>query len=211
MESLLALYSKERFRLQELAFTDTPSGEYLKPVFGEGPCSPQLMFIGEAPGAEETRLGKPFVGKAGMQLDTLLKIAGIERSCIYITNAVKYRPVVRKQKSCSNRTPTRDEIAISMELLMAEIRIVKPLVIATLGNVPLLSVMTLAGEIKRTVGELHGKLYPLQIDGRKLMLFPLYHPASVIYNRALGPVMESDVRALRTAADGLLSRRLTNE
>jgi DNA polymerase len=210
MESLSVLYAKERLRLSELAVTDTPSGEYLRPVFGEGPFSPQFMLIGEAPGAEETRLGKPFVGKAGLQLDSLLKEAGIERTCIYITNAVKYRPVLRKQKTCSNRTPTRDEIAMSMELLMAEICLVNPLVIATLGNVPLLSVLTLAGEHSRTVGEIHGKPYPIRVGSRDVMLFPLYHPASVIYNRSLRPVLESDVRALKKAADGLLSGRLIN-
>jgi DNA polymerase len=210
MEALSSLYAKERLRLLELAAADSPSGEYLRPVFGEGPGSPQLMFVGEAPGAEETRLGKPFVGKAGIQLDALLKEAGIERTCIYITNAVKYRPVLRKQKTCSNRTPTRDEIAVSMELLMAEISIVNPLVVATLGNVPLLSVLTIAGEVKRSVGELHGRPCPLRIGGRDVMLFPLYHPASVIYNRSLRPVLESDVRALKKAADGLLSGRLIN-
>ncbi|OQB23356.1 MAG: Uracil DNA glycosylase superfamily protein [Firmicutes bacterium ADurb.Bin182] len=211
MDPLFTLYAKERLRLQELAKTDMPPGEYLRPVFGQGPPNPQFMFIGEAPGAEETRLGKPFVGKAGMQLDALLKSAGIERSCAYITNAVKYRPVLRKQKGCSNRTPTADEIAISMELLLAEICIVKPLVIATLGNVPLLSVLTLAGEKKRTVGETHGKLFSVSLGGRKRMLFPLYHPASVIYNRSLGRVMETDAHALKTAADGLISGRLKYE
>ena len=211
METLKALYTKERFRLHELAYVDTPEGEYLNPVFGQGPYCPQIMFIGEAPGAEEARLGKPFVGKAGVQLDYLLKVAGIERSCIFITNAVKYRPVCRKPKSCANRTPTRDEIAASMELLMAEIILVKPLVIATLGNVPLLSVMTLACEAKRTIGEMHGKPYPVKIGERKLTLFPLYHPASVIYNRSLQSVQESDVRALKSAADAFISRRATNE
>jgi DNA polymerase len=97
-----------------------------------------------------------------------------------------------------------------MELLMAEICLVNPLVIATLGNVPLLSVLTLAGEPRRTVGEIHGKPYPLRVASRDVMLFPLYHPASVIYNRSLRPVLESDVRALKKAADELLAGRLVN-
>ena len=86
-EKLSALYAAERARLHAAASRGR-TGEYEAPVFGEGPLHPRLMLLGEAPGAEETRLGRPFVGKAGKNLNMLLALAGITRTCVYVTNAV---------------------------------------------------------------------------------------------------------------------------
>lgn len=193
---LTKAYEIERERLMHLAETDTPEGEYASPVFGEGRLGSTVLFIGEAPGAEEARLSRPFVGRAGKQLDALLLAAGIERDLTYVTNVVKYRPVVRSARSVRNRTPKESEIAAALPLLKTEIELLSPLTVVTLGNVPLRAVLRLAECEYRTVGELHGKPLPLVICGRQLVLFPLYHPASGIYNRALLPVMEADVRSL---------------
>ena len=156
-------------------------------VFGEGPVRPKLMLIGEAPGEQESIQGRPFVGKAGK----ILELAGLAREEIYISNAVKIRPTrVGKTGRISNRPPTKEEIALFRPWLIAEIEMVAPRVLATLGNVPLHAV---TGE-KTTIGQAHGRM---GIAGETGMpLFALYHPASLIYNRALTDVYERDVRVL---------------
>ena len=161
-------------------------------VFGEGPLHPKLMLIGEAPGEQETLMGRPFVGKAGKNLDHFLELAGMRREEIYISNAVKIRPTkTGKTGRISNRPPTKEEIALFRPWLLREIDLVAPQVIATLGNVPLYAV---TGDRRLTIGEAHGRVMEAGETGRRL--FALYHPASLIYNRALEPVYEQDVRAL---------------
>ena len=161
-------------------------------VFGEGPQKPKLMLIGEAPGEQETLQGRPFVGKAGQNLDHFLALAGLRREEIYISNAVKLRPTkTGKTGRLSNRPPTKDEIALFRPWLLREIDLGAPQVIATLGNVPLFAV---TGDKRLTIGEAHGRAMEAGETGR--LLFALYHPASLIYNRALEPVYEQDVRAL---------------
>ena len=160
-------------------------------VFGEGPQRPRLMLIGEAPGEQETLQGRPFVGKAGQNLDHFLALAGLCREEIYISNAVKLRPTkTGKTGRLSNRPPTKDEIALFRPWLLREIAEVAPQMIATLGNVPLRAVTGRS----LTIGEVHGQVIDAGETG--LPLFALYHPASLIYNRALSDVYEQDVRAL---------------
>ena len=160
-------------------------------VFGEGPQKPKLMLIGEAPGEQETLQGRPFVGKAGQNLDHFLALAGLSREEIYISNAVKLRPTkTGKTGRLSNRPPTKDEIALFRPWLMREIEEVAPGMIATLGNVPLRAVTGRS----LSIGEVHGQVLDAGETG--LPLFALYHPASLIYNRSLTDVYEQDVRAL---------------
>ena len=167
-------------------------------VFGEGPREPVLMLIGEAPGEQETLLGRPFVGKAGKNLDRFLELAGLERGEIYISNTVKLRPTkTGKTGRISNRPPTKDEIALFRPWLIREIDLICPRMIATLGNVPLQALTA----TKQTIGEVHGRVIPAGETG--LPLFALYHPASLIYNRSLEGVYESDVRALALKLRGL--------
>ncbi|MDR1619057.1 MAG: uracil-DNA glycosylase [Clostridiales bacterium] len=194
--ALLAAYEGERMRLARLGAQTDKEGIFAAPVFGDGPLSPRLMLIGEAPGAEEVAARRAFVGKAGRQLDKLLAQSGICRADIYITNAVKYRPVTVSEKSMRNRTPSSKEARDALELLGTEIGILRPAIIATLGNVPLGALLALAGEKRRAIGELHGQAVKLNVAGHETVLFPLYHPASVIYNRALLPTCENDARRL---------------
>lgn len=160
-------------------------------VFGEGPDHPVLMLIGEAPGEQESLQGRPFVGKAGKNLDHFLELAGLCREEIYISNAVKIRPTkISKTGRVSNRPPTKEEIALFRPWLIREISEIRPRMIATLGNVPLGAV---TGS-KQTIGQVHGTIVPAGETG--LPLFALYHPASLIYNRSLESVYEQDVRTL---------------
>ncbi|MDL2257787.1 uracil-DNA glycosylase [Eubacteriales bacterium OttesenSCG-928-K08] len=192
-QQLQNLYEKERKRLLT---KEEPAGMYDLPVFGEGSLSPFLVLIGEAPGAQEAQTGHPFVGKAGRQLDELLNLAGIAREDVYITNAVKYRPVTITRSGKKNRTPGKAEVSEGLPLLEKEIAILKPTCVVTLGNTPLGALLTLANEKKHTIGELHGQALQINLQGQQTVLFPLYHPASTIYNRELLPTCEEDIRAL---------------
>ena len=135
--------------------------------------------------------GRPFVGKAGKNLDAFLQLMGMERSAMYVSNVVKIRPVEKgKTGRLRNRAPSRDEIAFFLPYLQREIGIIQPKALVSLGNVPL---KALLGETA-TVGELHGTW---QKTPEGFPLFALYHPAAVIYRRELSAVYEQDVIRLR--------------
>lgn len=164
-------------------------GESRALVFGEGDIAAKTLLIGEAPGEQEAFQGRPFVGKAGKNLDEFLEMAGLERAQMYITNVVKFRPTrISNAGRTVNRPPAREEIELFLPWLKREIAIVGPRRIVTLGNVPLKALLG----AKMTIGEMHGKY----TDWDGIPLYPLYHPASLIYNRALRPVYETDVRRL---------------
>ena len=164
-------------------------------VFGEGSVGAKVMLIGEAPGEREEAEGRPFVGKAGKNLDEFLTLSGIDRSKLYITNAVKLHPVkTGKSGKNVNRTPTQSEISAFRPFLLKEIEIVRPQIIVTLGNTPLFAV---TGE-KAVIGEVHGVLRSFV----KYSLYPMYHPASVIYNRSLRDVYVADAMRLGELIDG---------
>lgn len=166
-----------------------------KLVLGQGNLNSPIMLIGEAPGAKEVELGKPFVGQAGKHLEEFLQVLDIRREDIYITNSVKYRPTRINPETgrISNRAPTIKEIEDFREFLLEEIDIISPDVIVTLGNTPLKSLFD--KNIK--IGEMHGKLESIYIKGNKYSLFPLYHPAAVIYNKGLREVYLSDLQGLK--------------
>lgn len=181
---------KLKMQLRELIAGAMPGKENAL-VFGEGPMCPKLMLIGEAPGEQESLMGRPFVGKAGKNLDHFLALAGLKREEIYISNVVKFRPTkAGKTGRLSNRPPTREEVALFSPWLLREIKLVRPSMIATLGNVPLKALT----DPKATIGEMHGRVIDTNQTGRPL--FALYHPASLIYNRSLTNVYEADVCTL---------------
>lgn len=161
-------------------------------VFGEGETSrPVLMLIGEAPGAQEVLAKRPFVGKAGKNLDLFLGTINQLRENIYITNAVKFRPTKLSTKGTqSNRPPSQLEQDIFKPWLLEEIRCIDPCLIVTLGNVPL---RILLGQDMK-IGACHGEM----IRGiEKRLFFPLYHPAAIIYNRSLTETYEHDLNNLK--------------
>ncbi|MEG1810210.1 MAG: uracil-DNA glycosylase [Clostridia bacterium] len=205
-QKLFDLYDRQRKKIAALAQGAELTGDYLHPVFGEGPMHPRLMLIGEAPGRVEAEQGRPFVGKAGMQLDELLIGAGIERSEVFVTNVIKYRPTNVKAASVSNRTPVPQEIRRGAELIMHEIMLIRPEIIATLGNTPLRAIGLLSGNNLGKIGSEHGRVQSGCVEEIEFLLFPLYHPASGIYNRALLPVMKDDIAVL-----GILLDKVTSE
>ncbi len=164
-------------------------GEKKVLVFGEGAPGARVMMIGEAPGEREALEGRPFVGRAGKNLDAFLESSGLARDQMYVTNVVKFRPTrISAAGRIVNRTPTQEEIQLFLPFLKREIALVKPRVIVTLGNVPLKALLG-PGAV---IGEMHGTL----LDTPYGNLFPMYHPASLIYNRALRDVYAADMNAL---------------
>jgi DNA polymerase len=133
-------------------------------IFGEGSINPKVLFIGEAPGREEDRQKRPFVGRSGKLLDKLIEELGWRREEVYITNIVKRRPP-------ENRDPLPDEIAAYKPYLTRQIEIINPPLIATLGRFSMNYFLPEA-KISRDQGRL------FKIDGR--YIYPLLHPAAAL-------------------------------
>lgn len=141
-----------------------------QPVFGTGCINADLMFIGEGPGAEEDRLGVPFVGRSGKLLDTLLlEEMNMDRSSCYISNVVKCRPP-------ENRDPKSEEIEACRPYLEKQLEIIEPKVIITLGNFA----TRLLLDTKIGITKLRGKTY----EYLGCSLIPTFHPAAALRGRA---------------------------
>jgi uracil-DNA glycosylase len=134
-------------------------------VFGVGNPKADLMFIGEAPGADEDMQGEPFVGRAGQLLNNMIKAMGIQREDVYIANIIKCRPP-------GNRTPERDECETCSPFLMRQIEVIKPKAIVALGAVAAKTLLA----INAPMSELRGKWY----DFRGTKLAVTYHPAFLL-------------------------------
>jgi uracil-DNA glycosylase family 4 len=156
-------------------------------VPGEGPPDAMVVIVGEGPGRNEDIQGRPFVGAAGKQLDGLLKEAGLRRDDVYITNVVKCRPP-------ENRRPTGAEADACKPFLERQLELVRPKVVVLLGDSALKRF--LPGE---SLGTAHGRLFKLE----RFVLFPTYHPAAMIYNKALEKVTGDDFKELGKILDGI--------
>lgn len=158
-----------------------------KPVIGEGNHDAEIMFIGEAPGEEEAKCGRPFVGKSGKILDVLLREAGIARSEVYITSVVKDRP-------SGNRKPTKEEIQLYSPYTVKQIEIIKPKVIATLGSVAFEWVYENFGfnSAPLKISQSHGKCFRIR-KGLKAHMISLYHPAVALYDPKMLSILEKDM------------------
>lgn len=149
-------------------------------VMGHGNPKADVVFIGEAPGKNEDLQGVPFVGAAGKFLDQMLAEANMERSDIYITNIVKYRPP-------NNRDPSTEEKKAFWPYLVRELQIIKPTIVITLGRHSMGYFLPNA-----KIGEVHGKPKRITFGDTKLVLMPLYHPAAALYNGDLRKTLLED-------------------
>jgi uracil-DNA glycosylase family 4 len=152
-----------------------------KVVFGAGNADAELMFIGEAPGANEDRMGLPFVGAAGKLLDQLLSEIGMERGDVWICNVLKCRPP-------DNRDPHPSEIETCQGYLHKQIELVEPTMICTLGN---FSTKLLRADVTG-ISRLHGREEVRVIGPRAVTLYPLYHPAAALYTGATLEALRTD-------------------
>jgi DNA polymerase len=154
-------------------------------VFGVGDPEADLMFVGEAPGFHEDKQGFPFVGQAGKLLDKLLAGIGLLRNDVYIANTVKCRPP-------GNRDPQPDEKQACEPHLFRQIELIRPKVIATLGNH---ATKQLSGK-ETGITRVHGQPQRLNVGALAVILYPLYHPAAALYTPAMFEVLEEDFARL---------------
>ena len=161
------------------------------PVIGEGSHNAQLMFVGEAPGRNEAKTGRPFCGSAGKILDDLLTSIGVKREAVYITNIVKDRPP-------SNRDPLPEEIAIYGPFLDRQIDIIKPLIIVTLGRFSMSYIMNKSGleDSIKPISQLHGQILEGSSLNNPIKVAVMYHPAAAIYNPKIKEVLQKDFQIL---------------
>ncbi len=157
-------------------------------VKGAGDINASIVLVGEAPGGEEEKLKTPFVGAAGKNLNGFLDVIGISREDIYLTNVVKVRPfkISEKTNKPINRPPDSKEVSFFTPYLIQELNIISPKYIVILGNFALRAVME-DKDIK--IGDCHGEL----LKKGNSEVFPLYHPASIIYNQQLKSIYQEDL------------------
>ena len=150
-------------------------------VFGRGLSNPPIMFIGEAPGADEDTQGEPFVGRAGRLLTKMINAIGIERDDVYITNIVKCRPP-------DNRNPNPAEISCCLPIIKQQIEILNPKLIVTLGNIPTKTLIPDVLGITKARGKI--KQY------EKWTVLPTFHPSYLLRNRSAMPQAWEDFKKI---------------
>jgi len=158
-------------------------------VPGEGSPDATIMFVGEGPGYNEDKLGRPFVGRAGDLLDRLLSRNEIRREAVFITNVVKHRPP-------DNRAPMKDEVRACLPFLIQQIKVINPKVIVPLGRSALDIFLK-----DKLIGEMHGRGFKV---GNRIV-FPLYHPAAALRSPAVLRILEHDFRSLPKIIRGELA------
>ena len=170
----------------------TTSTGHLNTVFGEGSATADLMFIGEAPGAEEDRTGRPFVGPAGLKLDEMITAMGFKREDVYIANVLKSRPP-------NNRTPLEHEIEGCSPYLAEQVAIIRPRVIVTLGG----PASKLLLDTPKGITRLRGIWGSYQAGDETYPVMPTYHPAYLLrnYTQETRSQVWNDLQAAMTRLD----------
>jgi len=154
-------------------------------VLGNGDPNADLMFVGEAPGYHEDRIGVPFVGQAGKLLDRLLAGIGLSREDVFVANVPKCRPP-------GNRDPLGDEIESCEPHLFRQVSLIRPRVVCTLGN---FATKLLSGR-PEGISRVHGHELPMQVGDLPVLLYPIYHPAAALYTPAMLATLEHDFARL---------------
>lgn len=165
-------------------------------VFATGNPSAEIVFVGEAPGAEEEKLRKPFVGPAGRKLDQVLKAMGLDRDQVYISNVVKFRPKMGdgRFQGARNRPPSQEEMASCLPFLRAEIEVVRPRVLVALGRTAAEGLLERGGAIAAFRGQVH--------DFGGLPVVVTYHPSYLLRQESAS--QEEGLRAKRQVWEDML-------
>lgn len=179
-------------------------------IFGDGDVDSQIVLIGEAPGKNEILQGRPFVGQAGKNLDEFINVLEIRKIDLYITNVVKMRPFKVNEQTGreSNRTPTKKEVSVFAPYLRRELEIIKPKLVVTLGNTAL---KCITQDENTSIGILHGSPIEMKFGDAVFSLFPLYHPASIIYKADLKDTYIKDLHKLKDYIENLKIKKATIE
>jgi DNA polymerase len=159
--------------------------------FSDGNPDGRVMIVGEAPGAEEDRTGKPFVGRAGQLLDRMLKSIGLDRGAVYIANVVPWRPP-------GNRDPTPQEVAACKPFLERQIELADPDVVVCVGGASARALLGVKDGILRT----RGRWFPYHTGTREIRALATLHPAYLLRSPLQKRLAWRDLRALRRALDG---------
>ncbi len=162
-----------------------------KLVPGEGPLNAKIVILGQAPGAEEDKQGRPFVGRSGELLNKMLKNAGIKREKAYILSVVQFFPP-------KNRLPTKEEVAACMPFLMMQLSIINPEGIILLGNIAS-NAMLGDGSVEKN----HGRI--IEIDGRKFLV--TFHPAAALRSKTRIPKIEEDLKKFKEALPNIFESK----
>ncbi len=194
-EELVALY-REAADCTRCPLAETRT----KVVFGAGNADADLMFVGEAPGAEEDRQGLPFVGRAGALLNELLGGIGLERKDVFVANVLKCRPP-------GNRDPQPLEIESCHPYLERQIELIRPAVIATLGN---FATKLITGS-RTGITKVRGTPPVHTLGGLPVFVMPLLHPAAALRTPSLVETLRGDFAALRELAETPLARETAPE
>ena len=160
-------------------------------VFADGVPGSRVMFVGEAPGAEEDRLGRPFVGRAGQLLDRMLGAIGLDRGQVYVANVVPWRPP-------GNRTPTPQETQVCLPFMERQIELADPEILVCLGASALRTLLGVETGIKRARGSWFAYR---RGSGREVRAFATYHPAYLLRQPAEKRLAWADLRALASALE----------
>lgn len=161
-------------------------------VFSDGNPEAKIMLIGEAPGAEEDRQGKPFVGRSGQLLNRMLAAIGLDRTSVYIVNTVPWRPP-------GNRTPTPEEMELCLPFLNRQVELVAPKLVMTLGGPAMQTVFkTSTGIIK-----MRGKWQTVSIGSHEVDALPTLHPAYLLRNPPAKQQAWKDLLSLRAKVESL--------
>lgn len=162
------------------------------PVIGEGNHQAKIIFIGEAPGLQEAKTGRPFCGASGKILDQLLESVGIERQDVYIANILKDRPP-------DNRDPQEEEIKACFPYLERQIETIKPKVICLLGRHSMQTLMEKYGLKDQIEGisKIHGKVFESKANFGAIKIIPLFHPAVAVYNPNMKEELKKDFQILK--------------
>ena len=170
-------------------------------VPGEGDPTSGIMFIGEAPGREEDKQGKPFVGAAGKLLTKMIEEKlRISRSKVYITNVLKCRPP-------NNRDPKPEEINICSQWLKMQLEVIKPKVIVTLGRFSTEWVFKYFGLRFTKISDVRGRIYQVNKWGYITYIIPTYHPAAVLYHPQWEKSFESDFEKIKQIIEGKVEKK----
>ena len=157
-------------------------------VPGEGSMKLGIMVVGEAPGADEDRTGRPFVGAAGRLLTEALALLGVSRGDVYITNVVKCRPP-------NNRTPTREEVEACLPYLLRQIELLRPRRIVALGLTSAKTLLSLVGKKVEKMGDVRRRCFRGRVAGVEVEICATYHPAAVLRNPRLKEEFMGDLAA----------------
>ncbi len=171
-------------------YEDRIQGKFY-PVIGQGNHQAKIMFVGEAPGLQEAKTGRPFCGTAGSILTELLESVGIKREEVYIANLLKCRPP-------GNRDPLLDEIKVCSSFLEKQIEIIQPKVICPLGRYSMKFLMEKFGLADKVEGisKIHGKVFERKNGIENITIIPFYHPAVVAYNPEMRDTLMNDFKVL---------------